>query len=138
MKRFSKIVDLVDRINTFLSKIDNENIDKIKLELDAWDVENIREWNQKSLKYDHEQEMKERYIKDLNSPHHIIVAQKSMEQDNVLKIIGLLESLKYGLRVDCQNSIDRIIEIIRNVFSTPTLKVDIDQYGRARVEEDEK
>ena len=138
MKRFSKIVDLVDRINTFLSKIDNENIDKIKLELDAWDVENIREWNQKSLKYDHEQEMKERYIKDLNSPHHIIVAQKSMEQDTVLKIIGLLESLKYGLRVDCQNSIDRIIEIIRNVFSTPTLKVDIDQYGRARVEEDEK
>ena len=52
MKRFSKIVDLVDRINTFLSKIDNENIDKIKLELDAWDVEIIREWNQKSLLWD--------------------------------------------------------------------------------------
>ena len=52
MKRFSKILDLVDRINTFLSKIDNENIDKIKLELDAWDVEIIREWNQKSLLWD--------------------------------------------------------------------------------------
>lgn len=52
MKKFSNIVDLVDRINTFLSKIDNENIDKIKLELDAWDVEIIREWNQKSLLWD--------------------------------------------------------------------------------------
>ena len=52
MKRFSNIVDLVDRINTFLSKIDNKNIDKIKLELDAWDVEIIREWNQKSLLWD--------------------------------------------------------------------------------------
>lgn len=52
MKRFSKKVDLVDRINTFLSKIDNENIDKIKLELDVWDVEIIREWNQKALLWD--------------------------------------------------------------------------------------
>lgn len=52
MKKFSNIVDLVDRINTFLSKIDNKNIDKIKLELDAWDVEIIREWNQKSLLWD--------------------------------------------------------------------------------------
>lgn len=52
MKKYSKSVDLVDRINTFLSKIDNENIDKNKLELDAWDVEVIREWNQKALLWD--------------------------------------------------------------------------------------
>ena len=49
---YIKSVDLVDRINAFLSKIDNENIDKIKLELDAWDVEIIREWNLKANLWD--------------------------------------------------------------------------------------
>lgn len=140
MKIFSKKVDLVDRINTFLSNIDNENIDKTKLELDALDVEIIREWNQKALKYEHIIEAQKKHLEDLQKPGRIIV-ENNVERITALKIIGLIESIRTRSRSQLDQAFVQLIKIIKMTFVDYDKEklIEIDQYGNVGVvEEDEK
>ena len=137
---YDQSVDLVDRINDYLTKLTVENLDNLILEIRPCDVSIIRDWNQKALKYDHEQEMKERYIKDLNSPHKIIVGQDNEERTTALKIIGLIESLKTRSRSQIDEVLEQLIRIIKMTFVDYDKEklIEIDQYGKVGVVEYEK
>ena len=111
----TKSVDLVDKINIYLSKINSENIDELKLELNAWDIEIIREWNQKALKYEHIIEAQKKYLEDLQKPGRIIV-ENNVERTTALKIIGLIESIRTHSRSQLDEALVQLIRIIKMTF----------------------
>lgn len=44
--------DLIVRINNYLEKLSESNYEEEVMAIDVWDVEIIREWNQKALLWD--------------------------------------------------------------------------------------
>lgn len=44
--------DLITRINSYLEKLSESNYEEEVMAIDVWDVEIIREWNQKALLWD--------------------------------------------------------------------------------------